>query len=48
MKKLEELGLKISFKASGGKLVIGSIDVKKLLELVKIPQVRLVEPLPVA
>jgi len=48
LKALKEKGLAISFTATGGKLVIGAVDVKKLIELAKIAQVRLIEPLPEA
>jgi Ca-activated chloride channel family protein len=47
IKKLEQAGLKISFKASTGKAVIGLIEVEKLENLVNLPEVTLVEPLPV-
>jgi Ca-activated chloride channel family protein len=46
LKALKEKGLTISFTATGGKLVIGAVEVKKLRELAKIAQVRLIEPLP--
>ncbi|MBM4325961.1 MAG: VWA domain-containing protein [Deltaproteobacteria bacterium] len=48
LKELKEKGLTISFTATGGKLVIGAVEVKKLVELAKIAQVRLIEPLPEA
>jgi hypothetical protein len=44
LKKLETMGFKISFKATGGKMVIGSIEVEKLEELAKLPEVKLIEP----
>jgi Ca-activated chloride channel family protein len=44
LKKLEEAGLKVSFKATGGKMVVGSIEVEKLEELAKLPEVKLIEP----
>ncbi len=44
LKKLKEKGLKISFKASTGKLVIGEVDLDKLEELSKIKEIRLIEP----
>jgi Ca-activated chloride channel homolog len=46
LKKLKEAGLEITFNATTGKMVIGSIAVEKLLELVKLPEVDLVEPAP--
>ncbi|MBI5249334.1 MAG: VWA domain-containing protein [Desulfomonile tiedjei] len=42
VKLLEEAGLKISFR-SGGKTLIGTIDVEKLEDLLKVPEVRFVE-----
>jgi hypothetical protein len=44
LKNLEKMGFKISFKATGGKMVIGSIEVEKLEELAKLPEVKLIEP----
>jgi Ca-activated chloride channel homolog len=44
IKLLEEKGLKITFKASTGKMVIGEISVERLEELAKVQAVRLVEP----
>ncbi len=43
LKKLEEAGLKIEFKASAGSTVIGVISVEKLKALAEIPAVLLVE-----
>lgn len=45
-KLLEKKGLKISFKASTGKTVIGEISVDDLKNLVSLPQVSFIEPLP--
>jgi Ca-activated chloride channel family protein len=44
LKLLEEKGLKITFKAATGKMVIGVISVERLEDLAKIPDVRLIEP----
>jgi hypothetical protein len=44
LKLLEEKGLKITFKAATGKMVIGVIAVERLEDLAKIPDVRLIEP----
>ena len=44
LKKLEELGLKIAFKAASGNTVIGAIAVEKLQALTEISEVLLVEP----
>ena len=44
IKLLEEKGLKISFKASTGKMVIGVISVERLEDLAKAQEVRLIEP----
>ncbi len=44
IKKLKELGLDVSFQASTGKMVIGTIAVEKLKDLAQIPEVRLIEP----
>jgi Ca-activated chloride channel homolog len=44
LKKLKDCGLEVSFTATTGKMVIGEIAVDKLLELVKIQEVRLIEP----
>jgi Ca-activated chloride channel family protein len=44
LKKLKEKGLKISFKASTGKLVIGEVELEKLEELSKVKEIRLIEP----
>ncbi len=48
IKMLEEKGLKITFQASTGKMVIGSISVENLPDLEKITEVRLIEPFSVA
>jgi len=44
LKLLEDKGLKITFKASTGKMVIGEISVERLEDLAKVPDVSLVEP----
>jgi Ca-activated chloride channel homolog len=44
VKLLSEKGLKITFKAATGKMVIGVISVERLADLAKIPDVRLIEP----
>ncbi|MFA6223699.1 MAG: VIT and VWA domain-containing protein [Desulfomonilaceae bacterium] len=44
IRMLEEKGLKITFQASTGKMVIGSISVENLPDLEKITEVRLIEP----
>jgi Ca-activated chloride channel family protein len=44
LKLLEDKGLKITFKASTGKMVIGVISVGKLEDLATIEAVRLIEP----
>jgi Ca-activated chloride channel family protein len=44
IKMLEEKGLKITFQASTGKMVIGIISVENLPDLEKITEVRLIEP----
>jgi Ca-activated chloride channel family protein len=48
VKKLEKAGLKITFKASTGKTVIGAIEIDKLEDLVKLPFVKFVQPVPVS
>lgn len=48
IKLLEEKGLKITFKAATGKMVIGTISVDRLEELAKIREVRFIEPFAVA
>lgn len=45
LESLEKAGLNISFTATGGKMVIGSIAVEKLEELEKLKFVTLIEPL---
>jgi hypothetical protein len=47
LSKLKEKGLDISFSAVAGKMVIGVIAVDKLAELVEIPEITRIEPLPV-
>jgi hypothetical protein len=44
LKKLEQVGLKITFKAATGKMVIGEVSVEKIEELSKLNEVRLIEP----
>jgi Ca-activated chloride channel family protein len=46
--KLEKAGLKITFKASTGKTVIGSVEIAKLEDLVRLPFVKLIHPVPVS
>jgi Ca-activated chloride channel family protein len=48
VRKLEKAGLKITFKASTGKTVIGAIEIDKLEDLVKLPFVKFVQPVPVS
>lgn len=44
LKKLKGMGLEISFTASTGKMVIGSISVEKLEALSEVDEVRFIEP----
>ena len=44
IKKLEEKGFKIKFRASTGKMIVGVISLKQLADLEKIPEVMFVEP----
>ena len=44
LKQLKDKGLKVSFSAASGKLVIGEIAVDQLEKLSRIEHVRLVEP----
>ncbi len=44
IKKLEEIGFKITFRASTGKMIVGIISLKELADLAKIPEVMFVEP----
>ncbi|MFC1835603.1 VWA domain-containing protein, partial [Thermodesulfobacteriota bacterium] len=46
MKKLKELGLEVLSTKDGGKILIGKIRVDKLVELVKVPEVKRVDPAP--
>jgi hypothetical protein len=45
--QLKRAGLKISFKASTGKMVIGSIPIEKLEDLARLDCVLLVQPVPI-
>lgn len=48
VKLLEEKGLKITFTASTGKMIIGLIGVEQLADLAKLPEISLIEPFAVA
>ena len=43
-KKLQQLGLEISFNALTGKMVIGVISLEKIAELANVAEVKLIEP----
>src|SRR5208283_2075630 len=47
-KLLEEKGLKMTFKAATGKMVIGTISMERLEELAKLNEVRFIEPFAIA